>query len=51
MEELMNELYALSITEQNRSLTSTESNRYFEIFDILSKNGIDIVFPVAVKNQ
>ena len=48
MEDLLDELQQLTLIEQSRELTSTESNRYLEVFEILKRNEVEIPFGVEI---
>lgn len=48
MGDLLDEFYQLTLIEQSRVLTSTESNRYLEIWETLKRNDIDIPFGVEI---
>ncbi len=42
MENLLDEFCNLTMVEQERELDSTESNRYFEIYETLRNNNIEV---------
>jgi hypothetical protein len=47
-EKLLDELYELSLKEQDGNLTIQEFNRYIEIYDILTSANIEIPFGVNI---
>ncbi|MGG4105203.1 hypothetical protein AAXB25_14900 [Paenibacillus lautus] len=47
-EKLLDELYSLTLIEEERDLTEIESKRYLEIYEILKENNIDIEFGINI---
>lgn len=48
MNNLLDELWFLTLIEEKRELTTTEHNRYLEIFETLRNNDIDIPFGIEI---
>jgi hypothetical protein len=51
MKDLLDELNQLTVIEQERKLSTTESNRYLEIWEVLKRNNIEVPFGVEIKNR
>jgi hypothetical protein len=48
MEDLLDELYQLTLIESGRHLTKEEQNRYLELYNILNRNNIEIPFGIEI---
>ena len=48
MEDLLDELYILTLIEQGRVLNEKEIGRYLEIYELLTKNNINIPFGIEI---
>ena len=46
--ELLDELYILTVEEEDRKLTDKENKRYLEIVEILQNNNIEIPFSIEI---
>jgi len=48
MEDLLDELYQLTLIELSRDLTEVEQSRYLELYNILNRNNIEIPFGIEI---
>lgn len=48
MEDLLDELYILTLIEQGGVLNDTEKSRYMEIYNLLTINNINIPFGIEI---